>query len=177
MGNYTSVSEYLFFPCALYILCCDNAFLLCFPEGPWPNYQSSYPLGELEQTGIECKSNHIEIPNDGTDVWEIDLRHLQFGNKVASGSHGGLYKGMYCSQEVAIKVFKPEHINTDLLKEFTQEVYIMRKVRHKNVVQFIGVCTKPPCLCIVTEFMARGSVHDYLHKDKGTFKLQSLLKA
>jgi len=25
-----------------------------------------------------------------------------------------------------------------------------RKVRHKNVVQFIGVCTKPPNLCIVT---------------------------
>jgi hypothetical protein len=25
-----------------------------------------------------------------------------------------------------------------------------RKVRHKNVVQFIGACTKPPILCIVT---------------------------
>jgi hypothetical protein len=25
-----------------------------------------------------------------------------------------------------------------------------RKVRHKNVVQFIGACTKPPNLCIVT---------------------------
>jgi hypothetical protein len=25
-----------------------------------------------------------------------------------------------------------------------------RKVRHKNVVQFIGACTKPPTLCIVT---------------------------
>lgn len=25
-----------------------------------------------------------------------------------------------------------------------------RKVRHKNVVQFIGACTRPPSLCIVT---------------------------
>lgn len=36
------------------------------------------------------------------------------------------YKGTYCSQEVAIKVLKPENLNADMLKEFTQEVYIMR---------------------------------------------------
>ena len=28
--------------------------------------------------------------------------------------------------------------------------YFCRKVQHKNVVQFIGACTKPPNLCIVT---------------------------
>ncbi|XP_040946925.1 serine/threonine-protein kinase STY46 isoform X4 [Gossypium hirsutum] len=50
------------------------------------------------------------------------------------------------------------------------------KVRHKNVVQFIGACTKPPNLYIVTEFMSGGSVYDYLHKQKGVFKLPSLLK-
>ena len=40
----------------------------------------------------------------------------------------------------------------------------MRKVRHKNVVQFIGACTKKPNLCIVFEFMAGGSVYDFVHK-------------
>lgn len=93
------------------------------------------------------------------------------------------YRGTYCSQDVAIKVLKPERVNTDMQREFAQEVYIMRflfsfaclfmwslteksnstflffllkyiylyrKVRHKNVVQFIGACTKPPSLCIVT---------------------------
>lgn len=61
-------------------------------------------------------------------------------------------------------------------KDFTQEIYILRKIRHKNVVQFIGACTRPPNLCIVTEYMPRGSLYDYLHKQKGTFKLPSLLK-
>ncbi|GAB4853115.1 Serine/threonine-protein kinase sty46 [Ancistrocladus abbreviatus] len=145
-------------------------------KGSWPNCQPSTSLGEHEQTGTECKLDYVEIPNDGSDVWEIDLRHLKFGNKVASGAYGDLYRGTYCSQEVAIKVLNPERINTDLQREFAQEVFIMRKVRHKNVVQFIGACTKPPSLCIVTEFMAGGSVYDYLHKHKGTFKLPSLLK-
>ncbi|KAK9666747.1 hypothetical protein RND81_14G208100 [Saponaria officinalis] len=142
----------------------------------WRSQQSSSPADEEEQTPIESKCDHVEIPNDGTDVWEIDPRLLKFENKVASGSYGDLYKGTYCSQDVAIKILKAERINTDLQKEFAQEVYIMRKVRHKNVVQFIGACTKPPSLCIVTEFMSGGSIYDYLHKHKGTFKLPSVLK-
>ncbi|KAG6646382.1 serine/threonine-protein kinase STY17-like isoform X3 [Carya illinoinensis] len=129
------------------------------------------------QTRIETSSNCIEIPSDGTDVWEIDVRQLKTGNKVGSGSFGDLYKGTYFSQEVAIKVLKPERVNRRMLGEFSQEVYIMRKVRHKNVVQFIGACTQPPNLCIVTEFMSRGSVYDFLHKQRGVFKLPSLLKA
>ncbi|KAH9710749.1 serine/threonine-protein kinase STY17 [Citrus sinensis] len=125
---------------------------------------------------IESSPNCIEIPTDGTDVWEIDAKQLKIECKVASGSYGDLYKGTYCSQEVAIKVLKPECVNTEMLKEFSQEVYIMRKIRHKNVVQFIGACTRPPNLCIVTEFMARGSIYDFLHKQKGVFQLTSLLK-
>ncbi|KAJ6927491.1 serine/threonine-protein kinaseY46-like isoform X2 [Populus alba x Populus x berolinensis] len=131
---------------------------------------------DQEQFRIKYDSNHVAIPNDGTDVWEIDPKYLKFENKVASGSYGDLYKGTYCSQEVAIKILKPERVNSDLQKEFAQEVYIMRKVRHKNVVQFIGACTKPPSLCIVTEFMYGGSVYDYLHKHRGVFKLPNLLK-
>ncbi|KAE8008835.1 hypothetical protein FH972_005308 [Carpinus fangiana] len=142
----------------------------------WPNPRSSSTVGELDQTVIKCGPDHLTIPNDGTDVWEIDPKHLKFGNKIASGSYGDLYKGTYCSQEVAIKVLKPERVNSDMQTEFVQEVFIMRKVRHKNVVQFIGACTKPPSLCIVTEFMSGGSVYDYLHKQKGVFKLPSLLK-
>ncbi|KAH9655010.1 serine/threonine-protein kinase STY46 [Citrus sinensis] len=142
----------------------------------WPSHRSSSPTSEPEDTGMKSHPYHLKIPNDGTDVWEIDPKHLKFGSKVASGSYGDLYRGTYCSQDVAIKVLKPERINSDMQKEFAQEVFIMRKVRHKNVVQFIGACTKPPSLCIVTEFMSGGSVYDYLHKLKGVFKLPSLLK-
>ncbi|GMJ05640.1 serine/threonine/tyrosine kinase 46 [Hibiscus trionum] len=136
---------------------------------------SSDPSKDYERTKTNGDQNFVAIPNDGTDVWEIDSRHLKLENKVASGSYGDLYKGTYCSQEVAVKILKPERID-DIQKDFAQEVFIMRKVRHKNVVQFIGACTKPPNLCIVTEFMSGGSVYDYLHKQRGVFKLPTLLK-
>jgi hypothetical protein len=139
-----------------------------------PNLLST--ISELGQTGSEPINGYLKIPNDGTDVWEIDISLLKFENKVASGSFGDLYKGSYCSQEVAIKVLKPERVNLDMLREFSQEVFIMRKIRHKNVVQFLGACTRTPNLCIVTEFMAKGSVYNFLHKQKGVFKLSTLLK-
>ncbi|XP_058753492.1 serine/threonine-protein kinase STY46-like isoform X3 [Vicia villosa] len=138
--------------------------------------QSISFVDECDQARMNNELDHLNIPNDGTDVWEIDPKHLKYGTQIASASYGELFKGTYCSQEVAIKVLKTEHVSTEMQKEFAQEVYIMRKVRHKNVVQFMGACTKPPGLCIVTEFMSGGSVYDYLHKHKGCFKFPTLLK-
>ncbi|CAN4107315.1 unnamed protein product [Withania somnifera] len=140
----------------------------------WPSPSQS--LIKQEQNLMKCEFDHLAIPFDGVDVWEIDHQLLNFEYKIASGSYGDLYKGTYCSQEVAIKILKSERLNTELQTEFAQEVYIMRKVRHKNVVQFIGACTRPPNLCIVTEYMSGGSIYDYLHKQKGSFKLPTLLK-
>ncbi|XP_033135699.1 serine/threonine-protein kinase STY8 isoform X2 [Brassica rapa] len=138
--------------------------------------QKSIAFFEHDKSSNELIPACIEIPTDGTDEWEIDVKQLKIEKKVASGSYGDLHKGTYCSQEVAIKFLKPERVNTEILREFSQEVYIMRKVRHKNVVQFLGACTRSPTLCIVTEFMARGSIYDFLHKQKCAFKLQTLLK-
>lgn len=56
----------------------------------WHSYRSSSPTSEPEETSIKSNHDHVEIPNDGTDVWEIDPKHLKFGNKVASGSYGDL---------------------------------------------------------------------------------------
>ncbi|ONM23236.1 Serine/threonine-protein kinase STY46 [Zea mays] len=141
----------------------------------WSSSHSWSTPVEKMQIAENSAADRVEIPTDGASEWEIDVKLLKFGNKVASGSYGDLYRGTYCSQDVAIKVLKPERINADMQREFAQEVYIMRKVRHKNVVQFIGACTKPPNLCIVTEFMSGGSVYDYLHKHKGVFKLPALV--
>ncbi|KAH7849097.1 hypothetical protein Vadar_012892 [Vaccinium darrowii] len=118
----------------------------------------------------------LKIPTDGIDVWELDHKLLKFDYLIAGGSCKELYKGTYGSQDVAIKVLTAEFLNADMRREFAQEVYILRKVRHKNVVQFIGASTKPPRLCIVTEFMSRGSVYDYIHKQKHFFKLPAVVK-
>ncbi|CAK0783692.1 hypothetical protein CVIRNUC_006891 [Coccomyxa viridis] len=109
------------------------------------------------------------------DDWELDPADIAFQDKIASGAFGDLYKGSYCGQEVAIKILRDVHTDTQQYEEFLQEVAIMRKVRHKNVVQFIGACTRRPNLCIVFEFMAGGSIYDYMRK-VGQLKLSLVLK-
>eukprot|EP00249_Psilotum_nudum_P012687 c23920_g1_i2 orf=686-2344(-) len=142
------------------------------PSASPPSTSPHQPTPDAMSSGVE----YLKIPSDGTDDWEIDHNQLKFNRRVASGSFGDLYRGTYCGQDVAIKVLKPERLTDNLQREFAHEVYIMRKVRHKNVVQFIGACTKSPDLCIVTEFMSGGSVYDYLHKHRGVFKLPALLR-
>lgn len=52
------------------------------------------------------------------------------------------------------------------LAEFRREVRIMRRLRHPNVVFFLGAVTRPPNLSIVTEFLPRGSLYRILHRPK-----------
>lgn len=48
--------------------------------------------------------------------------------RLTNTSNSFRFKGTYCSQEVAIKILKAEHVSSDWQKEFAQEVYIMRLV-------------------------------------------------
>ena len=57
----------------------------------WSKSHPWSPLNENAQCGFDSLPNHVQIPTDGTEVWEIDFQQLNFGNKVASGSHGDLY--------------------------------------------------------------------------------------
>ncbi|CAL5384477.1 unnamed protein product [Camellia sinensis] len=108
--------------------------------------------------------------------WEIDRRLLKIGERIASGSCGDLYRGVYLGQDVAIKVLRSEHLNDALEDEFAQEVAILREVQHSNVVRFVGACTKAPHLCIVTEYMPGGSLYEYIHKNHIVLNLPQLLQ-
>ncbi|KAE8715906.1 hypothetical protein F3Y22_tig00110159pilonHSYRG00146 [Hibiscus syriacus] len=95
-------------------------------EQYYPIKSSISVMSGLVKEGVFSLPNCVEIPTDGTDVWEIDSRQLKLEDKIASGSYGDLYRGTYYSQEVAIKVLKPERVAGELLREFSQEVFIMR---------------------------------------------------
>lgn len=42
------------------------------------------------------------------------------------------------------------------------EVGIMMRLRHPNVLLFMGACMKPPNLCIVSQFLPRGSLFRFV---------------
>ena len=52
--------------------------------------------------------------------------------------------------------------DTMKLSDFLEEAAIMKEMKHPNLVQLLGVCTREPPFYIVTEFMSRGNLLDYL---------------
>lgn len=136
-------------------------------EGSWSR-SSTFPNSHacIEKLFSEAKQ----------EGWEIDLRLLKVGDQIATGSCGDLFHGVYLGEDVAVKIIKSEHLNSALENEFEMEVAILRRVHHRNVVRFIGASTKPPLLCIVTEFMPGGSLYDHLHKNHNKLELSQLLK-
>ena len=52
--------------------------------------------------------------------------------------------------------------DTMKLSDFLEEAAIMKEMKHPNLVQLLGVCTREPPFYIITEFMSRGNLLDYL---------------
>ncbi|XP_028765905.1 serine/threonine-protein kinase STY46-like isoform X2 [Neltuma alba] len=131
---------------------------------------------QQEQMRINFISNDVNLPFCGSVAWEIDASCLKYESKIASGPFFDMYKGVFCNQEVAIKVLKTENLNENIQREFSQEINILSKLCHKNVVKFVGASTKLPDLFIVTEYMFGGSLYEFLHTQKAVLTLPSLLR-
>jgi len=48
-------------------------------------------------------------------------------------------------------------------KDFLAEAQIMKKLRHRKLIQLYAVCTQDEPIYIVTELMRYGSLLDFLH--------------
>ncbi len=55
-----------------------------------------------------------------SDDWELDPGEIEFLEKIASGAFGDLYRGVYCGQEIAIKILRNVQDDTQQYQEFLQ---------------------------------------------------------
>ncbi|XP_044471861.1 serine/threonine-protein kinase EDR1 isoform X3 [Mangifera indica] len=96
--------------------------------------------------------------------WEIPWEDLQIGERIGIGSYGEVYRADWHGTEVAVKKFLDQDFSGDALMQFKCEVDIMLRLRHPNVVLFMGAVTHPPHFSILTEFLPRGSLYRLLHR-------------
>jgi len=105
--------------------------------------------------------------------YSINYPDLVFQQKIGEGAFGVVWKATYSKTPVAVKQIKTNEIDLKQLKGFLEEAKIMSMIPpNNNVVRFIGMCITP-ILCIVTEYMPKGSLIDLL---KSSSNFDSKLK-
>ncbi|GMJ13484.1 high leaf temperature 1 [Hibiscus trionum] len=130
-------------------------------------------LGEYKRAVSWSKylvSSGAEIKGEGEEEWSADMSQLLIGNKFASGRHSRIYRGIYKQMDVAIKIIsqpeEDENLAIFLEKQFISEVALLFHLRHPNIITFVAACKKPPVFCIITEYLAGGSLRKYLHQQE-----------
>ena len=94
--------------------------------------------------------------------FKINHKDLTFGRKLGEGGFGVVHQGTWKEYtEVAIKQLFSNNLSNEASEEFDTETQTMAKLRHKNIVQFIGYCVSPE-YCIVMEYMQGGSLFNVL---------------
>jgi len=93
--------------------------------------------------------------------FSIAYSEIKFTKKIGAGAFGEVWKGEWAGTDVAVKKILKNDIKESDLGEFASEILLMSKLRHPNIVQFLGACMDPE-FCLVTEFMHRGSLFDVL---------------
>lgn len=121
---------------------------------------------EARQKVYANERKHIEqaAALDRQATWIVDPSTVEVGPLIGQGAFGTVYRAKMSGKEVAVKRLNVQSVDADTMEEFEQEISIMSNLRHPNVLLFIGACTQPGNLFIVSELMAMGSLQDLLFK-------------
>ncbi|KAK4274579.1 hypothetical protein QN277_017778 [Acacia crassicarpa] len=117
-----------------------------------------------DHSKYDGKSEKVNAVLGESTEWEIQWEDLQIGERIGIGSYGEVYHADLKGTEVAVKKFLDQDFSGDALAQFKSEVEIMLRLRHPNVVLFMGAITRPPHSSILTEFLPRGSLYRLLHR-------------
>ena len=88
--------------------------------------------------------------------------------QLGAGAFGTVYRGEWAGKSVAVKVLLTACTsNSKELASFRQEVAVLSRLRHPNIIAFLAACTVPPDICIIEELAEGGSLHAKLHGPRG----------
>eukprot|EP00800_Vazella_pourtalesii_P017065 TRINITY_DN5081_c0_g1_i3.p1 TRINITY_DN5081_c0_g1~~TRINITY_DN5081_c0_g1_i3.p1 ORF type:complete len:463 (-),score=84.75 TRINITY_DN5081_c0_g1_i3:309-1697(-) len=112
---------------------------------------------------VGAKDFEVKLSDFEQAGWLIKKKDLEFAEVLGDGEFGEVYKGNYRGIKVAIKTLKPD--SKFSIQNFLAEASVMTDLKHQNLVRLMGINideTGVRTICLVTEFMSKGSLIDYL---------------
>ncbi|KAK9116822.1 hypothetical protein Sjap_015769 [Stephania japonica] len=113
---------------------------------------------------------------DGVIAYEdiIDAtENFDFKYCIGVGAYGSVYKALLPSGQVVAlkKLHNWERENSTFDRSFANEVQVLTKIRHRNIVKLYGFCCHPRCSFLVYEYLEKGSLFEILRDEAEAEKL------
>ncbi|XP_026097211.1 raf-1 proto-oncogene, serine/threonine kinase a isoform X2 [Carassius auratus] len=139
------------------------------PNIPTPAQRERPPsLNPQEKVKIRPRDKR-----DSSYYWEIEGNEVVLMNRIGSGSFGTVHKGKWHG-DVAVKILKVTNPTPEQFEAFRNEVAVLRKTRHVNILLFMGYMTKDN-LAIVTQWCEGSSLYKHLHVQETNFQMFQLI--
>uniref|UniRef100_A0A9J7XE49 RAF proto-oncogene serine/threonine-protein kinase n=2 Tax=Cyprinus carpio TaxID=7962 RepID=A0A9J7XE49_CYPCA len=139
------------------------------PNIPTPAQRERAPsLNPQEKVKIRPRDKR-----DSSYYWEIEANEVVLQNRIGSGSFGTVHKGKWHG-DVAVKILKVTNPTPEQFEAFRNEVAVLRKTRHVNILLFMGYMTKDN-LAIVTQWCEGSSLYKHLHVQETNFQMFQLI--
>ncbi|XP_062095696.1 G-type lectin S-receptor-like serine/threonine-protein kinase At1g61490 [Humulus lupulus] len=90
-------------------------------------------------------------------------------NKLGQGGFGPVYKGQLHGKEVAVKRLSSSSSQGD--EEFRNEMILISKLQHRNLVKLIGCCIENEEKLLIYEFMLNKSLDTFIFDDRRRVEL------
>ncbi|CAO2838289.1 unnamed protein product [Amaranthus hypochondriacus] len=115
-------------------------------------------------------ANPKEVPEYELNPFELQVRR-------SDGITKGVYQvAKWNGTRVAVKILDKESCSDpECINAFKYELTLLEKVRHPNIIQFVGAVTQNIPMMIVVEYHQKGDLRGYLEK-KGRLKPSKSLK-
>ncbi|CAM6122041.1 unnamed protein product [Calypogeia fissa] len=95
----------------------------------------------------------------------IEELNLQEATVIGVGSYGQVKLANWRGTKVAAKtILEKLAKREEIQKEFRMELLLLQSLRHPNIVEFLGAVTKNDELVIVTEYLAKGDLHEIIER-------------
>lgn len=93
---------------------------------------------------------------------EIENSTNNFEKKIGSGGFGVVYYGkLKDGKEIAVKVLTSNSYQGK--REFSNEVALLSRIHHRNLVQLLGYCREEGNSMLIYEFMHNGTLKEHLY--------------
>ncbi|KAL2496094.1 G-type lectin S-receptor-like serine/threonine-protein kinase SD1-1 [Forsythia ovata] len=115
----------------------------------------------LTRQGEERKTKDLELPSFDLATVAAATDNFSSENMIGEGGFGPVYWGSLSDgQGIAVK--RLSKTSRQGIEEFKNEVMLIAKLQHRNLVRLLGCCTKGEEMMLIYEYMQNKSLDNFI---------------